>query len=119
MQQTYDYLLSKREEIVPFVRAQLFIASVTFVGCGSSYCLSESAAISVCLRAGLQSISLAGGDLMLHHLRYRSLVEDTLLIAPSCSGSTSEVVDIVLFRPLQTVAYLPYFLLACMAAVLL
>lgn len=92
LQQTYDYMLEKRQEIVAFVKAQS-ITSITFVGCGSSYCLSESAAFSFRLRAGLPSSALAGGDLMLNPERYDTLLEKTLLIAPSRSGSTSEVVE--------------------------
>lgn len=92
LQMTYDYMLAKRDEITAFVQAQS-ITSVTFVGSGSSYCLSESAAFTFRMRAGLPAISLAAGDLMLHSSRYRSMLEGTLVIAPSRSGSTSEVVE--------------------------
>lgn len=94
LQQTYDYMLAKREEIVSFVHAKS-VTSVTFVGCGSSYCLSVSAAFSTRLRAGLPAAALAGGDLMLNPERYGSLLENTLLVAPSRSGSTSEVVQAI------------------------
>ncbi|GIP21621.1 SIS domain-containing protein [Paenibacillus sp. J22TS3] len=92
LQMTYDYMLAKRDEFTAFVRAQK-VTSVTFIGCGSSYCLSEAAAFSFRLRAGLPAISLAAGDLMLHADRYRSMLSGTLAIAPSRSGSTSEVVE--------------------------
>lgn len=92
LQQTYDYMLSKRDELSEFFQKQA-VKSVTFIGCGSSYCLSESAAFSVRLRAGLPTMALAGGDLMLNHELYSSILENTLLIAPSRSGSTSEVVE--------------------------
>lgn len=92
LQQTYDYMLAKRAEFTAFVRAQ-GVSSVTFVGSGSSYCLSEAAAFSFRLRAGLPAVSLAAGDLMLHAGRYRPMLAGTLAIAPSRSGSTSEVIE--------------------------
>ena len=61
LQQTYDYMMSQRQRIIDFVQAQA-ITSITFVGCGSSYCLSRSAVMSVTLRAGLPAYALAGGD---------------------------------------------------------
>lgn len=92
LQQTYDYMLSQRENIVNYVNQQS-ISSLTFVGCGSSYTLSQSAAFSARLRAGLPAQALAGGDLMLNAKFYLPMLENTLLIAPSRSGSTSEVVE--------------------------
>ncbi|TVY11206.1 SIS domain-containing protein [Paenibacillus cremeus] len=110
LQQTFDYLLSKREELVAFARAQS-VTSITFVGCGSSYCLSESAAFSTLLRAGISSSAIAGGDLMLNPQRYRSLLANTLLVAPSRSGSTSEVVEAV--RLIQADKHIPVLALSC------
>lgn len=112
LQQTYDYMQSKRAEIVAFVRG-LQTSSVTFVGCGSSYCLSESAAFSVRLRAGIPASALAGGDLMLNPQRYRSLMEETLIIAPSRSGSTSEVVEAV--NLIREYKHVPVLALSCVA----
>ncbi|GGF98008.1 SIS domain-containing protein [Paenibacillus aceti] len=94
LQQTYDYMMGKRQQIVDFVKTQA-ISSITFVGCGSSYCLSRSAAQSVSLRAGLPAYALAGGDLMLNYEQYQPMLRNTLLVAPSRSGSTSEVVEAV------------------------
>lgn len=112
LQQTYDYMMSKRSDIVAFVRG-LQTKSVTFVGCGSSYCLSESAAFSVRLRAGIPASALAGGDLMLNPQRYRPLMEETLIIAPSRSGSTSEVVEAV--KLIREYKQVPVLALSCVA----
>ena len=110
LQQTFDYMQSKREAIVSFVRGSS-ASSVVFAGCGSSYCLSESAAFSMRLRAGLPSIALAGGDLMLNVKAYGPLLADALLVAPSRSGSTSEVVEALrLVREDKTV---PVLALSC------
>lgn len=94
LQQTFDYMQSKRDDIVEFVRSRS-IGSAVFAGCGSSYCLGESAALSFRLRASLPSVALAGGDLMLNSSAYRPLFDRALLVAPSRSGSTSEVVEAV------------------------
>ncbi|NQX71382.1 SIS domain-containing protein [Paenibacillus alba] len=107
LQQTYDYMLAQRAEVTAFAQAQ----SVTFIGCGSSYCLSESAAFSFRLRTGLPSSALAGGDLMLNPERYRALLAGTLLIAPSRSGSTSEIVEAV--RLIQQASPIPVLALSC------
>ncbi|WP_334072471.1 MULTISPECIES: SIS domain-containing protein [Paenibacillus] len=112
LRQTYDYMLAKRDEITAFVRGRP-IRSLTFVGSGSSYCLSESAAFSFRLRAGLPAISLAAGDLMLHSSRYRSMLEGTLAIAPSRSGSTSEVVEAL--RLVRAGESVPVLTISCVA----
>lgn len=110
LQQTFDYLQSKREEIVSFVRS-LSISQAAFVGCGSSYCLSESAALSFRLRAGIPAVALAGGDVMLHAERYGKLFDGGLLIAPSRSGSTTEVVEAV--RRLRKDRHVPVLAISC------
>jgi len=92
LRQTFDYMQSKRDDIVAFLRGAA-PSTVAFVGCGSSYCLSEAAAFSFRLRAGVPSFALAGGDLLLHRERYAPLLRDALIVAPSRSGSTSEVVE--------------------------
>jgi fructoselysine-6-P-deglycase FrlB-like protein len=94
LQQTYDYMLANRERIVRFFEEHK-PASAAFIGCGSGYCISEAGAFSFRLRGGLPSMALAGGDLMLHADRYRNMLNDAVLIAPSRSGSTSEVVEAV------------------------
>jgi glutamine---fructose-6-phosphate transaminase (isomerizing) len=110
LQKTYDYMMSKRAEFTAFVQKQE-IKSVTFVGSGSSYCLSESAAFSFRLRAGLPALSLAAGDLMLNTDRYRPMLTDTLVIAPSRSGSTSEVVEAL--RLIQSNEHIPVLAISC------
>jgi glutamine---fructose-6-phosphate transaminase (isomerizing) len=110
LQQTYDYLLSKREDILSFFRS-LSASSLTFVGCGSSYSLSESAAFSARIRAGLPTAALAGGDLMLNPKRYSLLLKDSLVVAPSRSGSTSEVVEAV--RLIRQEQQIPLLAISC------
>ncbi|RAP75993.1 SIS domain-containing protein [Paenibacillus montanisoli] len=112
LQQTYDYMLSNRTAITEFVRSQ-GKSSVAFIGCGSSYTLSVSAAFSFRLRAGLPASALAGGDLLLNADAYAPLLRDTLLAAPSRSGSTSEIVEAV--RLLKSQGEAPLLALSCVA----
>lgn len=110
LQQTFDYMLAKREQITSFVESRS-VSSVTFTGCGSSYCLSESAAFSAAVRAGLPSRPLAGGDLLLNVRQYLPMLRSTLLVAPSRSGSTSEVVEAV--RILKAEHDVPVLAISC------
>ncbi|CAK4845590.1 unnamed protein product [Aphanomyces euteiches] len=112
LQQTYDYMNSKREDIVSFIQAQS-VASITFLGCGSGYCLSKSAAFSAQLRAGLPSLALAGGDLMLNSKRYQAMLEKTLLVVPSRSGSTSEIIQAI--KAAQADKHVPVLSIASVA----
>lgn len=91
LKMTYDYFISNVESIRDLWHAHEF-DSVTFVGCGSGYCLCQSGELSAKLRLGLPANSIAAGDLMLNFSQYRNLLKNTLIVAPSRSGSTSEVV---------------------------
>ncbi|SDW17605.1 SIS domain-containing protein [Paenibacillus sp. CF384] len=110
LQQTYDYMLTNRTVITDFFHSQ-GKRSVTFIGCGSSFTLSEAAAFSVRLRAGIPASALAGGDLLLNAADYAPLLQDTLLVAPSRSGSTSEIVESV--RLLKTSGEAPILAISC------
>lgn len=110
LRQTYDYLLERKSSFLAFVRSHS-LKSITVIGCGSGYCLSRSAAFSLGLRSGVPAVSLAGGDLMLNGARYASLLQDTLLVAPSRSGSTSEIVEAV--KRVQAQRRVPVLSIAC------
>ncbi|MEK0312716.1 SIS domain-containing protein [Cohnella sp. 56] len=112
LRRTYEYMLSERERIEAFVK-ELGPASLTFIGCGSSYCLCESAALSVRLRAGMTAQAFAGGDMLLNGERYRSALTGTLLVAPSRSGSTTEIVEAV--RQLRCAGHVPLLAISCVA----
>lgn len=94
LHQTFNYMLEHRHAIEE-LRQQVQPTSITFVGCGSSYCLSESAAFSTRLYTHMPASALAGGDLMLNAERYAPLLANTLLVAPSRSGSTSEIIEAI------------------------
>ena len=94
LKQTYDYMLANRAKITDFLKKHS-PSSAAFIGCGSGYCVSRSGAFSFQLRGGVPSMALAGGDLMLNAGQYSKMLEHALLVAPSRSGSTSEVVEAV------------------------
>jgi glutamine---fructose-6-phosphate transaminase (isomerizing) len=91
LEKTYTYLMERAYEIKKVQKEKTF-ESVTFIGCGSSYSLCKSAAMSLKMRSQLKVDSFPAGDLMLNFSQYKSLIKNTLLIAPSRSGSTSEVI---------------------------
>lgn len=91
LEKTYTYMMERAHEIKSIQKKKAF-KSVAFIGCGSSYSLCRSAELSLKLRSQLKVDSFAAGDLMLNFVQYKSLMKDTLLIAPSRSGSTSEVI---------------------------
>lgn len=66
-----------------------------FIGCGSGYCLCRSAAVSAGLRLPAPAHALAAGDLLLNFADYEPWLHEALIIAPTRSGSTSEVVQAV------------------------
>ena len=88
---TYDYLRDQADAIRDFY-ASYAPRSITFIGCGSGYCLCRSGAVSASLRLGIPGYGMAAGDLLINFDQYRNMIEGTLLVAPSRSGGTSEVV---------------------------
>jgi glutamine---fructose-6-phosphate transaminase (isomerizing) len=91
LEKTFAHMMEKYREIKDFQKKTAF-DSVTFTGCGSSYSLCKSAESSLIKRSRLKAASIPAGDLMLNFPQYENQIKDTLLIVPSRSGSTSEVI---------------------------
>lgn len=91
LKRTYDYFMEKAQEIREFWE-KYSSDSITFIGCGSGYCICQSGEISVKMKLGLPANSIPAGDLMLNFPHYENIMKDTLIVAPSRSGSTSEVI---------------------------
>lgn len=94
LKRTYEYFMENAESIKKF-KDEHYFKSITFIGCGSGYSICQSAEISSKIRLNIPANSIAGGDLMLNFPVYENLLKDTLIIAPSRSGSTSEIVESV------------------------
>ncbi len=94
LSQTLEYMKSQAEPIRAVLRDHVF-DSVVFTGCGSSLSLCRSAALSTQLRLQWPASALASGDLAINAGWYASLLQSALVIAPSRSGSTTEVLQAV------------------------
>ncbi len=94
LEKTYRYFRENAGRIRKFA-AKVKPQSLTWLGCGSSYCLCKSAQVSAGMRLDLPAHAVAAGDLLLNLPSYRKPLKKSLLIAPSRSGETSEVVKAV------------------------
>lgn len=91
LQKTYESMLKRKSEIQQFFSNRKF-RGITFIGCGSSYSLSKSAALSAKMRLNTQANVFAAGDLLINFDTYKDILKDTILVSASRSGNTSEVV---------------------------
>ena len=94
LQKTLTYLKQHQEEIKSFFEKKDF-KNLIFTGSGSSYCLCQSGEMSAQIHTEFSADAFAAGDLMLNYPHYQNLLKNSLLIAPSRSGSTSEVIKTV------------------------
>ena len=91
LRMTFDHIADKKDELIDFW-SQNTPKSLTYIGCGSGYCLCQSGEISAKLKLGIPANAFAAGDLLIHHQDYAGLLDGTMLVAPSRSGSTTEVI---------------------------
>ncbi len=93
LEKTMVYMEKKRKTIEEFLKGRTF-EGVTFTGAGSSYCLCKSAQTSLKLMTNMKASCFAAGDLMINFGLYEKVLRNTLLVAPSRSGRTSELVNV-------------------------
>lgn len=67
-------------------------ASLVFIGCGSGFCLCQSASLTAALSLPIPAYAIPAGDLMLRPDYYAPMLKNSLMIAPTRSGNTSEVI---------------------------
>ena len=91
LDKTYQYFNENSTKLKKFFNENDF-SSITFLGSGSSYSICESAALVAKMELDIESNAVVAGDLMLNAPHYKNILKDTLLVAPSRSGSTSEVI---------------------------
>lgn len=92
IQKTVEYMKGKKEEILDFFQKEPS-KSFVFLGCGSSYFLSQSGELMAKMKLGVKASSLSGGDLMMNCESYANLVKDSVVVAISRSGMTSEILN--------------------------
>lgn len=91
LRKTLRLIEEKRSEIKAFFDAA-DPDTLVAVGCGSSFQLSESIAMSSRLIAGIPGVALPGGDLMIGMDEYAPVFSGSpVVVTISRSGSTSEV----------------------------
>lgn len=94
LSRTIAYLNERRDEITAFyglVRPRRLL----YIGCGSSYSIGCSAAMTARHLLGIEANCLPGGDLLLRPGQYEYLLQDALLIPISRSGETHEIVQAI------------------------
>lgn len=85
---TTNYLKERKEEVIGFFQDA---KKVIFVGSGSSYSIAKSAAAITGLRSDAYSMAVAAGDILVNFEQYERVVEDSVVVSISRSGSTSEL----------------------------
>jgi len=84
------------DERLPEIAALLHgCGQLVFVGCGSSYTVAVSGALSARLHLRKPALALPAGDLLLHADTYRPALEGCALVVLSRSGETSEAIRAV------------------------
>ena len=94
LQKTYEYIIAQKEEIKEFFKKHS-PKSMTYIGCGSGFCLCQSGELTAKTRLGIPATALPAGDIMLNYSSYKEVLKGTMIITPSRSGSTSEVIKAI------------------------
>ncbi|NJD03250.1 MAG: SIS domain-containing protein [Ruminiclostridium sp.] len=110
LKKTFDCVAGREKELKAFFKAKQ-PRSFTFTGSGSGYYLAQSFEMIAKVKMGICSSSIPAGDLMLHYERYSKLLEGTMLIVASRSGSTSEVISSV--KRLKASSNIPVLSVVC------
>ncbi|MDC7290354.1 SIS domain-containing protein [Blautia schinkii] len=88
LEKTYTYLAGLREEVSAFFAGR---KKFIFIGCGSSYMLAKSGQRMFVRTADTSADAVAGGDYLMNPAFYQQLFRDSIVIAISRSGKTSEI----------------------------
>lgn len=86
--------------------------TITFIGCGSSFYISESFEMMARVKMGVPAAAIPAGDLMLHFEQYREMLKDTLIVAVSRSGSTSEIINAI--ESVKSIMDVPVLAVTCL-----
>ncbi len=112
LKRTFEYIYSQKVSLRQFIETHK-PKSITFVGSGSSYYISQSFEMMAKLRMGIAASSIPAGDLMLHYRKYTKMLENTLLVVVSRSGSTSEIINSIKY--IKSELNVPVLSVSCVA----
>jgi glucosamine--fructose-6-phosphate aminotransferase (isomerizing) len=110
LSQTYEYLESQKSGLKHFWENKQ-PKSITFIGSGSSYYIAQSLEMIAKVKMGIPASSIPAGDLMLHFQTYRHFMDNTLIIAVSRSGSTTEIINAI--NHVKTIMEVPVISVTC------
>ncbi len=95
LEKTCRYIADNGELIKSFFRAHQK-AGWTFIGCGSGYTLCIAGAAVARMHVKNQpALAIAAGDLLLNFPEHAESIKDSIFIAPTRSGSTSELLKCI------------------------
>lgn len=94
LRKTFDMVLDRKEEIKAFFDSQDY-EEVIFIACGSSYWLSLSSHMTFAEKTGKRAFAVKAGDVVMNPGYYRKAFRKPLIITPSRSGTTSEVLKAI------------------------
>ena len=89
LKKSFDAIIEQRSELTAYFAPPR--RRYIFFGCGTSYYLAESAQKMFALKLGVDAYLIAGGDYLLNPGLYQPMVEDSVIVFLSRSGSTSEM----------------------------
>ena len=90
IKKTAEYIADMRNEIQQFFQNE---TKIIFIGSGSSYFLSQSAAAVFRINnLGFDTSYIAAGDLMMNFEKYESMIKGSVVVCLTRSGSTSEII---------------------------
>lgn len=88
LEKTYAYLTELRGEVEAFFGGR---KKFIFLGCGSSYMLAKSGQRMFARAAQTDADAVAGGDYLMNPSFYKQFFHDSIVVAISRSGKTSEI----------------------------
>nr|MDO8108840.1 SIS domain-containing protein [Candidatus Sigynarchaeota archaeon] len=94
LEKTYQYFMDNAARIKAFMKTAQD-SSWIFIGCGSGYTLCVAGELATLKHLKRPAFAIPAGDLLLNFPLYADLIKNTLLIAPSRSGTTTEVIKAI------------------------
>ena len=90
LRRTLDYITEKSDVIREFFQTE---GDIVFVASGSSYWMSLSAHKTMKLKTGRNTYAVKAGDVLLCGEEFAGIYKNPIIICPSRSGHTSEVIE--------------------------